>query len=338
MAPPIDARGLPGLASAQHDAGPAPVATSRTLPLAALTALSLITAALLAAATVPLVHEVPIRLDAAIGALVLAAGACAAAWTTAWMALTLCCIVAAQAGARREGLEKVTLRLAPAVARRFVAAAIGATLAVGAIPAHAQDTIPVADVGWQVSSARAAPATDAGTTGSTGSLLGPRSPAPSDRTANPAAPPAREAAPPPQPAGRATSRVSRSPVKDTPAGGSVRASERTLATEPAQHPVAGSPETTRAPGSTQRSAPAATPSGETVTVRAGDTLWALAANALGAHATDAAVAQEWPRWHDANREILGDDPNLIRPGDVLSVPSATRTSTTHPSNPHAARG
>lgn len=335
MAPPIDARGLPGLASAQNDAGPGPVATSRALPLAALTALSLTTAGLLAAATVPLVPEAPIRLDAAVGVLVLAAGACAAAWTTAWMALTLCCIVAAQAGARRERLERVTLRLAPAVARRFVAAAIGATLAVGAMPAHAQDTIPVADVGWQVSSERAAPATDVGTAESPGL----RPPAPSGRVASPPAPAAHELTSAPEPAGRATSRVPRSPGKATPADSSTRASESALATERVQHPVAGSREPTRASGSTQRRAAAEAPSGETVTVRAGDTLWALAASALGAHATDAAVAQEWPLWHDANRELLGDDPNLIRPGDVLSVPTvATRTSTIHPSNPHAARG
>ena len=57
-------------------------------------------------------------------------------------------------------------------------------------------------------------------------------------------------------------------------------------------------------------------------VRPGDTLWAIASHQLGPHQTAAAVAAQWPRWYAANREVIGDDPNLIRPGELLHAPPA----------------
>ena len=57
-----------------------------------------------------------------------------------------------------------------------------------------------------------------------------------------------------------------------------------------------------------------------VVVRRGDTLWAIAARHLGADASAADVAREWPRWHAANRAVIGDDPDLVRPGMRLVPP------------------
>ncbi|MCC3290466.1 LysM peptidoglycan-binding domain-containing protein [Arthrobacter sp. zg-Y1110] len=57
-----------------------------------------------------------------------------------------------------------------------------------------------------------------------------------------------------------------------------------------------------------------------VVVAAGDTLWSLAASQLGPQATDAETAALWPRWYELNREVIGPDPGLIRPGQVLAVP------------------
>ncbi|WP_030150001.1 LysM peptidoglycan-binding domain-containing protein [Oerskovia turbata] len=57
-----------------------------------------------------------------------------------------------------------------------------------------------------------------------------------------------------------------------------------------------------------------------VVVLRGDSLWSLAARALGEGATDAQVAAEWRRWYAANAEIIGQDPDLIRPGQVLQAP------------------
>lgn len=58
-----------------------------------------------------------------------------------------------------------------------------------------------------------------------------------------------------------------------------------------------------------------------VEVRRGDTLWDIAARHLGPDATPAQIAAEWPRWHAANRAVIGSDPGLIRPGQVLTPPT-----------------
>jgi resuscitation-promoting factor RpfA len=60
-------------------------------------------------------------------------------------------------------------------------------------------------------------------------------------------------------------------------------------------------------------------------VRSGDSLWSIAAASLRvagtAAPTDAQVAQAWPRWWAANREAVGDDPDLLLPGTVLRPPA-----------------
>ncbi len=68
--------------------------------------------------------------------------------------------------------------------------------------------------------------------------------------------------------------------------------------------------------------PAAKPS--TVVVRSGDTLWAIAHDWLGPDVDVAATAREVDRWHDANREVIGGDPDLIHPGQRLAPPSEDR--------------
>jgi nucleoid-associated protein YgaU len=60
-----------------------------------------------------------------------------------------------------------------------------------------------------------------------------------------------------------------------------------------------------------------------VTVRRGDTLWSVARRHLGARATDAQVAHEWPRWYAANRAVIGPDPNSLRPGQQLRPPRSS---------------
>lgn len=68
-------------------------------------------------------------------------------------------------------------------------------------------------------------------------------------------------------------------------------------------------------------APPEEPPGRVV-VRAGDTLWAIAAAHLGPHATVRDVAEAWPRWYAANRDVIGPDPDLILPGQELQVPGS----------------
>jgi hypothetical protein len=64
-----------------------------------------------------------------------------------------------------------------------------------------------------------------------------------------------------------------------------------------------------------------------VTVQPGDSLWLIAAHRLGPDATYAQIAAEWPAWYGANRPVVGDNPNLLLPGQHLSTPD---TSTRNP--------
>ena len=60
------------------------------------------------------------------------------------------------------------------------------------------------------------------------------------------------------------------------------------------------------------------------TVRRGDTLWDLAAAHLPAEATDAEISASWQQWYLENRAVIGPDPDLILPGQILSVPAQER--------------
>jgi hypothetical protein len=59
-----------------------------------------------------------------------------------------------------------------------------------------------------------------------------------------------------------------------------------------------------------------------VRVQPGDSLWLIAARRLGPNASDAQIAAAWPRWYAANTDVIGDDPSLIRSGEVLRAPDA----------------
>ena len=59
-----------------------------------------------------------------------------------------------------------------------------------------------------------------------------------------------------------------------------------------------------------------------VTVLAGDTLWDIAARELGPAATDVDVALHWPRWYQANKAAIGQNPDVLLPGQILKSPSA----------------
>lgn len=66
----------------------------------------------------------------------------------------------------------------------------------------------------------------------------------------------------------------------------------------------------------------ATPLGEAdVVVKDGDSLWSIAESRLGPFATDLDVALTWPKWYAANRAIIGNDPGVLLPGQVLQPPS-----------------
>ena len=76
----------------------------------------------------------------------------------------------------------------------------------------------------------------------------------------------------------------------------------------------------RSRAGTERS-PAST---DAYVVEPGDSLWRIAAHILegrdGIDPSNADIAGFWPKIYDANRALVGDNPNLIFPGQRLLIP------------------
>lgn len=60
---------------------------------------------------------------------------------------------------------------------------------------------------------------------------------------------------------------------------------------------------------------------EQIVVKRGDNLWNIAKDHLPAGASNAEINQEWHRWYDANRQVIGENPDMILPGQMLTPPS-----------------
>lgn len=71
-------------------------------------------------------------------------------------------------------------------------------------------------------------------------------------------------------------------------------------------------------GATRPERPGAEPAA--VVVLRGESLWDIAARHLGPDATAVDIAEAWPQWWHANRDVIGSDPDLILPGQQLRVP------------------
>lgn len=110
-----------------------------------------------------------------------------------------------------------------------------------------------------------------------------------------------------------------------PAPGWVTDESSTTSTDETEAPApAWTPALTRSLPSVSLTTPRPTPTdteAHEVTVRRGDTLWDLAAAHLPTEATDAEIAASWQRWHLENRDVIGSDPDLILPGQILTVPT-----------------
>ena len=65
---------------------------------------------------------------------------------------------------------------------------------------------------------------------------------------------------------------------------------------------------------------------ERVVVRPGDTLWTISTERLGADATPQQIASEAERIYALNRDQIGPDPDLLFPGQELSVSAAGEPS------------
>src|SRR5450759_4838618 len=58
--------------------------------------------------------------------------------------------------------------------------------------------------------------------------------------------------------------------------------------------------------------------GTTYTVHAGDSLFSIAQKAYGNGA-------DWPLIYDANKQVIGPNPNVLRIGEVLTIPTLSPT-------------
>lgn len=184
-------------------------------------------------------------------------------------------------------------RLTPALATRVAALVLGSTVATAALP-----TTAVADTtGGGPRAGVVATAPDPGF-----------APAPAEHAATPAAS-ATGGAPSVNPAA--------SPSSATPTTAVTAPEPGFVPTRPSVRPVLAP--TVLTPVGTGLAAP------KGIVVHRGDTLWAIAARDLGPEATDAEVAAHWPRWHAANREVIGADPDRILPGQVLVRPGQAVT-------------
>ncbi|QAY63328.1 hypothetical protein ET495_08785 [Xylanimonas allomyrinae] len=263
---------------------------------------------------------------------VVGAAAVAAAWVAVGALLGLAVVAASRAGLRWRTGEAAIQRLAPGIVRRLVRAGlgvgVGASLALTPATAFAAPDAGT-DPAITAESSRAAeapttPVAPPGTTPETADAhlgvdlawqptIAPEPTAPAQ--AAQAAPTPRDAADvapaTPQPAATATTPAT--PAGPLPTAGPAAAEQRTDWPQDAAR--------TPDPAPALPAAPSATHDDGTVVVLRGDTLWAIAARALGGHPTDGQILAATLRWHEANRSVIGDDPDLVRPGQILVPPS-----------------
>lgn len=98
--------------------------------------------------------------------------------------------------------------------------------------------------------------------------------------------------------------------------------------QPCSHPhTPRSPKATQPPSSVPRPTQPPSPEPppvprprERVTVRKNDSLWRIVARRLPEDASNAEIARLVHAWYKANRRIIGDNPDEIEPGQVLTAP------------------
>jgi nucleoid-associated protein YgaU len=102
--------------------------------------------------------------------------------------------------------------------------------------------------------------------------------------------------------------------------------EQQAAPDTSQHSVAGLPLPDRPEATASRMpvrpAPTVHAAAGAVRVQPGDTLWAIARRSLPPTASAAEIASATAAWHRANRDVIGDDPDVIVPAQLLAPPSA----------------
>jgi len=243
---------------------------------------------------------------------------------SAWLGLSFAtAALATLPGTIGAAFELVADRVAPAAVRRTVAVVLGTALTASLLPGTAGAAARDA-AGGRTSTSWSVSAPDpafrpvlAAAPGAPDPAVRPTS-APPPRAASGTTPP-----PAPDPSFRPTTPTAPATTPaTTPNAPATTPATTTGADGTAYTPAAPVPPTApRALGPLSNAPRAGTSVEENVVVRRGDTLWDIAARHLGGSATNAEIAHEWPRWHAANRAIIGDDPDHIRPGQRLTPPT-----------------
>lgn len=268
------------------------------------------------------------RPDVVVGAIAMLL-AIAVTWLLAAWSATVC---AAAVFSRAPGVTGALARrilggITPALMRRVMMTAAGLSVAAGlaacgtstpshallspeaAVAASAPTAAPSADVPGRSAEAQPLPGIDLDWPVTT-----PIPEAPTDATA-PDEPAVAAEPPMTEPSGPTTT-----PGMGTDTGDPTDATPDLPAYSPAG-PRAATPAQLPPAPRTEHAASGASPD---VIVRPGDSLWSIAADHLPPGATAAQIDAAWRTWYRVNRDVIGDDPNLITPGQHLTAaPSAT---------------
>ncbi|AYD89365.1 LysM peptidoglycan-binding domain-containing protein [Actinomyces lilanjuaniae] len=62
------------------------------------------------------------------------------------------------------------------------------------------------------------------------------------------------------------------------------------------------------------------------TVTPGESLWSVTVHSLPAGSSAEDISAAWPALYEANREVIGPDPAVLRPGTTLTLPEWTATT------------
>jgi hypothetical protein len=286
------------------------------------------------------------RPDVVVGAIAVLV-AIAVTWLLAtWSGLV--CLAAL--GTRLPGIagaaaRRVLVSITPAVVRRVVLAAAGVSIAAGlaacgssaaastppsgpptsaivsSTPMTGSTVIPgvSVDLDWPVTAAAEHPAESTRTDRTT-------PPAPSPTAVFPAAAAGSTTATPPTPEAGTSAPPTATPTGMTrpPTEPGPSMAGAAAARNPTPHSTAGpGPAAPTAAPTDAGPAPIAMDATAGVIVRPGDSLWSIAAAQLPAGATARQIDATWRAWYRANRDVIGPNPNLVIPGQVLQAPQPT---------------
>ncbi len=235
-----------------------------------------------------------LRPDEALTALV----AVLALLVTAWLSLAVVVELLARVPGRvGRGARAITTAVTPVLVRRTLALLLGAGVAAGL----GQGGASAARVGLVVPQATPNPGPGARPLPDPGWLLAPPAPHPSGT-------------PSPHHQGLRAPLAATAPATITAPDPGWVPTAPTIRPQPDLRVLSPAP----------RSRPDDDDTTAEVVVRRGDSLWSIAARHLGPDPSEAEIAEAWPAWYAANREVIGPDPDLLLPGQVLHAPEVVR--------------